>query len=286
MFGYIRPFRPEMKCKDFDLYNATYCGLCHCLRQRYGWVAPMFLTYDFTFLALLLWEPESTFAPCQGRCHANPFRRKPMCQNSAALELAADESVILTYWKLKDAVQDDKGWKRAAAGLLAVSLRPAYGKAKKLRPAFDQNVQTCLKRLTILEKENCTSLDRAADTFAQLLCAAAEEHRDKRILEQLLYHVGRWIYLVDAQDDLQEDQQAGRYNPILARYGSNRDSEALELTLSHSLELAGAAFQLGEFGCRAPVLENILYLGLPLIQKAVFNGSWAQLKKQKVWSRN
>ena len=209
-----------------------------------------------------------------------------MCQNSAALELAADESVILTYWKLKDAVQDDKGWKRAVAGLLALSLKPAYCKAKKLRPAFDQNVQTCLNRLAILEEENCTSLDRTADTFAQLLCAAAEGHRDRRILEQLLYHVGRWIYLVDAQDDLQEDQRAARYNPILARYGANSDSEALELTLFHSLELAGAAFQLGEFGCRTPVLENILYLGLPLIQKAVFNGSWAQLKKQKVWSRH
>ena len=78
MFGYVRPFRPELKCKDFDLYRATYCGLCRCLRRRYGLIAPMLLNFDFTFLALLLWEPEEGFTPCRGRCHANPLRKLPM----------------------------------------------------------------------------------------------------------------------------------------------------------------------------------------------------------------
>ena len=54
MFGYVRPVREELKCRDFDLYKATYCGLCGAMRRRYGWLAPMFLNYDFTFLALLL----------------------------------------------------------------------------------------------------------------------------------------------------------------------------------------------------------------------------------------
>ena len=54
MFGYVRPLRDELKCRDFDLYRAVYCGLCAAMRRRYGWLAPMFLNYDFTFLALLL----------------------------------------------------------------------------------------------------------------------------------------------------------------------------------------------------------------------------------------
>ena len=286
MFGYVRPYRPEMRCKDFDLYNATYCGLCRCLRQRYGWLAPMFLTYDFTFLALLLWEPERSFTPCRGRCHANPLRKKSMCPSSPALELAADESVILTYWKLKDAMQDEGLVKRIGAGILMLGLSPAYRKAVRRCPDFALAVQTALERLTALEQEKCSSLDRTADTFAQLLCSAIAPGRmDARVLKQLLYHLGRWIYLIDAQDDLQEDRQAGRYNPILARYGEQGDSDALALTMSHSLELVGAAFQLGEFGCRTPVLENIIYLGLPLVQRAVFDGSWIQLKKQKIWRK-
>ena len=136
-----------------------------------------------------------------------------------------------------------------------------------------------------MERANCPSMDRAADTFARILQAAAPaEGEQGRILGQLLYHLGRWIYLADARDDLEEDVRLGRYNPVAARYGGAGDDEALRLTMDHSLELMGAAFQLGNFGCRTPVLENIIYLGLPLVQRAVFDGSWAQIKKQKIWS--
>ena len=247
----------------------------------------MFLSYDFAFLCLLLWEPEDGFHPCKGRCHANLLRQKPMCPNSPALELTADESVILTYWKLRDSVADEKGWKKAAASLLALSLRGAYRKAARYRPGFDAAVQKHLSALNQLEKEKCPSIDQTADTFACLLRdAAALEMGENRVLEQLLYHVGRWIYLIDARDDLAEDREQGNYNPLALRYGSEGNDPALKLTLDHSLELAGSALQLGEFGCRKPILENIIYLGLPLVQRAVFEGSWSQIKKQKIWSND
>ena len=287
MFGYIRPYKAELKCKDFDLYRATYCGLCRRLRQRHGWLAPFFLTYDFTFLAMLLWESEESFTPCSGRCYANPLCKKIMCPDSSALDLAADESIILTYWKVRDSVRDEHGLKAILARGLELLLTPGYRKAAKLRGDFDCAVQKNLSELDKLERENCTSLDRSADAFAQILSAAVpESHEQGRILKQLLYHVGRWIYLIDARDDLEEDRVEGRYNPILLRYNGTSDDTALSLTMSQSLELAGAALQLGEYGCRRPVLENILYLGLPLIQRAVFDGSWAKIKKQKIWRQN
>lgn len=286
MFGYVRPLRPELKCRDFDLYRATYCGLCRSLRRRYGLVAPMLLNFDFTFLALLLWEPETSFTPCRGRCHANPLVRKPMCPNAPALEMAADATILLTWWKVKDSVADEGFWRGIPARLLEAVLYPAYRKAARLRPDFDRTTRTCLEELSDLERQGCPSIDRTADTFARILQAAApEEGEQGRILQQLLYHLGRWIYLIDARDDLAEDRQAERYNPIALRYGPEGDDEALKRTLDHSLELMGAAFQLGEFGCRAPLLENIVYLGLPLVQRAVFDGSWAQIKKQKIWSK-
>ncbi len=284
MFGYVRPFRPELKCKDFDLYRATYCGLCRCLRRRYGLIAPMFLNFDFTFLALLLWEPEESFAPCRGRCHANPLRRLPMCQDSPALELAADESVILAWWKLRDSVGDEGFWSGMGARGLSGLLGPAYRKAACRRPEFDGTVRACLEELSVLERENCPSLDKTADTFARLLQSAAPGEGERgRVLSQLLYHLGRWIYLADARDDLEEDKLTGRYNPVSARYGSEGDDCALGLTMDQSLALIGAALQLGEFGCRRPILENITYFGLPLVKKAVFDGSWKEIKKQKIW---
>lgn len=284
MFGYVRPFRPELRCKDYDLYKATYCGLCRCLRRRYGLIAPMFLNFDFTFLALLLWEPEETFTPCRGRCHGNPLRKLPMCPDSPALELAADESVVLSWWKLRDSVQDEGPVKGLPARALSVLLGPARRKAARRCPEFDQTVRSCLEELDALEKENCPSLDRTADTFARLLQSAAPGDGERgRVLEQLLYHLGRWIYLADARDDLEEDKLSARYNPVAARYGPKGDDGALRLTMDNSLELVGAALQLGEFGCRKPLLENIVYLGLPLVQRAVFDGSWSELKKQKIW---
>ena len=130
-------------------------------------------------------------------------------------------------------------------------------------------------------------MDQAADTFARLLQgAAAKEGKQDRVLSQLLYQLGRWIYLVDARDDMEEDRAAGRYNPVIARFGPQGDDENLRRTLDHSLGLMGAALQLGELGCRTPILENILYLGLPMVQRAVFDGSWREIKKQKIWSNN
>ena len=284
MFGYVRPYRPELKCKDFDLYQATYCGLCRCLRQKYGLLAPMLLNFDFTFLAILLWEPEQSFTPCRGRCHANPLIKHDMCPNSPALEQAAGESMVLAWWKLRDSVEDDGFWGGMPARMLSVLLKRTYKKASAAYPEFDRQVRESLEELHQLEQEQCPSLDRPADTFARLLQAAAPKDGEKgRILSQILYHLGRWIYLVDARDDMAEDMEAHRYNPVVARFGENGNDEQLKLTMSHSLELAGAAFQLGDFGCRTAILENIFYLGLPLVQRSVFDGSWAQIKKQKIW---
>lgn len=284
MFGYVRPVRPELKCRDYELYRATYCGLCRCLRRRYGLIAPMLLNFDFTFLALLLWEPEETFTPCRGRCHGNPLRKRPMCPDSPALELAADESMILSWWKLRDSVADDGFWGSLPARALSAALGPAYRKAARLRPEFDRTVRSCLEELAALERENCTSLDRTADTFARLLRSAAPVDGERgRVLSQLLYHLGRWIYLADARDDLEEDKLSGRYNPAAARYGPQGDDEALRLTMDNSLAQIGAALQLGSFGCRTALLENIVYLGLPAVEQAVFDGTWSEIKKQKIW---
>ena len=289
MFGYVRPLRDELKCKDLDLYRATYCGLCRTMRQRYGLLAPMFLNFDFTFLALLLALEETRFQPCRGRCHAKPFRKVPMCQQSASLDLAADESIVLTYWKLRDSAKDDGLVGGFPARLLSWLLRPSYRKAVERCPDFDRVVVSSLEELAQLEREECPSIDRTADTFARLLQAAAPVTGDPgkdRPVSLLLYHLGRWIYLVDARDDLEEDRQSGAYNPLLLRFGPVCDDEILGTTMEHSLNMARSAVSVLEMGCRREVIENILYLGLPTVQQAVFQGYWKQIKKQKVWRTN
>ena len=288
MFGYVRPFRDELKCREFDYYRAAYCGLCRAMRQRHGWLAPMLLNYDFTFLALLLEENGEDCPVCRGRCHVNPLRKLPMCSMSPALALAADESMVLAYWKLRDSAQDDEGWKGLAARLLCGLFQSAYRKAAKGCPEFDRTVRDCLAELHELEGENCPSMDRVADTFARLLQGAAPitglPERDRPV-SLLLYHIGRWIYLADARDDLEEDRRTGAYNPLLLRFEGECDDALLATTMKHSLNMACSALAMLDLGKRGGILENILYLGLPAVQKCIFDGSWAEIKKQKIWRR-
>lgn len=277
--------REELKCRDFDLYRATYCGLCRTMRRRCGIMAPMVLNFDFTFLAVMLAPGEGEELTYCHRCHVLPFRRC-MCRQSPALELAADESVILAYWQLRDKVQDETFLRGLRHRIFSLLLLPAYRRAAKRQPDFTHVVTQQLATLHRLEGENCPSLDRAADTFAVLLRSAVPSAQDEakdRAMGQLLYHLGRWIYLLDARDDLEEDRASGSYNPILLRYGQQPCDDQLTLTLDHSLNLMRSACGLLDFGRQTKLIENVLYLGLPLVQRAVFDGSWKQLKKQKIW---
>ena len=282
----MRPVRPELKCGDYDRFRAVYCGLCRTMRRRCGLMAPMLLNFDFVFLALLLAPPEGERITRCHRCHVPPFRRREMCGQSPALETAAEESVILSYWKLMDSARDDGPVRGLSARLLALLLRGDYRRAARSRPEFDLRVREHLEELHRLEEENCPSLDRTADQFARLLSAAAPKSGQRvrdRAMEQLLYHLGRWIYLVDARDDLEEDRRRGSYNPLLARFPQGVDDGWLQTTLTHSLNLMGSALSLLELGRQQALVENVIYLGLPTVQKCVFDGSWKQLKKQKIW---
>jgi len=285
MFGYVRPFRGELKCKDLELYRATYCGLCRTLRRRCGIMAPMILNYDFTFLAWLTAPEKGEQVTCRHRCHVLPVRRC-MCQQSPALEQAADASVILTHWQLKDKIRDDKGFARVKARCVKLLLSRAYVRATRRLPEFDRVVAGQLEQLHQLEQERCPSLDRPADTFAKLLMAAApavEDAGHRRATEQLLYHLGRWIYLIDARDDLEEDRKSGNYNPIALRWDGEILDEELQNTLNHSIALMRSAADLLNFGRQTELIENVLRFGLPAVQRAVFAGQWKQVQKQKIW---
>lgn len=275
MFGYVRPARSQLTESEWEDYQAAYCGLCHCLKQRCGLTARFILNYDFVFLFLLL---DGEGGGCRTRrCPVHPFRGKPCLEGSRAMDLCAWESVILAYYQLADAVADGGFWTRTGSRLARLLLKGAYQRALRRCHEFDHQVVMCLWELDELERQNSPQLDRVADTFARLLAAAAPptgEERLDRPRQQLLYHVGRWIYLADAVDDLAEDREKGRYNPLAARFGQEMDTEYVRTTMTHSLNLARSAFELLPRTRWSPILENILYLGLPRVQELVLAGQW------------
>lgn len=290
MYGYVRPPLASLPEEETERFRRAYCGLCHTLGRRYGTAARFILNYDFTFLAILLSQPVEG-EDCKARCLVSPLRRRSFQPPNAALELAADESVILAYWQLRDGVTDHDWFHGLKYRGVSKILEPAYREAASLRPGFDERTRRQLELLGQLEEERCSSIDRAADAFAALLGAAAQEVDDplrRRVLEQLLYHLGRWVYLVDAADDLKKDAASGNYNPVALRFGleggvwtagSRREFAA---TLDHSIHMMTTAFELWDFGVWTPVLESTLYTGLFQVGKAVLDGTFQAVRRGRM----
>lgn len=283
MFGYVRPALDHLGREQRDAYQGAYCGLCHALGRRHGPLARLTLQYDFTFLAILLSAGAGEEESVCRRCPVHPLRKPRACAAGVWMDAAADQSMILTWHKLSDDVDDHGFFTGLPHRLVRFLFRRAYGQAARAQPEFDAQVRTGLSRLRALEEERSPRLDRAADAFAGILSCSAQAVRrpqDRRAMEQLLYHVGRWIYLMDAWDDLDDDRKRGRYNPLDARFeGRARENrEYVDTTATHSLRLAGAAAGLLELGKWAPVVENILYLGLPAVHSAVLDGRWSEMR--------
>lgn len=271
MYGYVTPFKPQLKMQDFVLYRAFYCGLCKATGKLYG-QAPRFTTnYDMTFLAALLHDytaQDATFK--EERCVCNPFKKKPCIQRNPLFDKLAAVNLILSYYKALDGVIDREGVKkRVAKSALA---RP-YKKAKQTFPEADDIVRTSYERLRELERANAAGLDRVAHPFADMLRQLAVclmgEHADEE-KAAVCYNIGKFVYLTDALDDIDEDYKKKRYNPFIAEYGFDGDRvkflterrAELEFVLSVTVNRAIESFNNCQYTQSYDLLSNVVHIGL------------------------
>ena len=283
MFGYIRPMQSELRVRDLERFKACYCGLCHALQQNYGIAARFILSYELVFLAMLLWDRGEQPDMRRRRCIASPLRKRCCCGWNPTLDTCAGYTVILAWWKLRDSITDESFIRSIPSRAGALALRRAYRKAAGALPEFDGRVRDELQKLAGIESQGGMSLDNAADKFAQILTAAVPEtlpESQRRPLQELLYHSGRWIYLIDACDDYTEDAAAGRYNPITARFTPYEGKlpeegiERLKMTLTHSNNRLCSAFELLTENAWSEIARNIIYLGMPDVCRRVLEGDW------------
>ncbi len=283
MYGYVRPSSDELKIREFESFRAVYCGLCHTLRRRGGIAARFTVNFDMTFLAMLLSAGEEQ--RCSRRCPRHPLRKRGCALGGRALDAAADCSVILAWWKLEDDLADGGFGKRLIARLARVLLHRGYRRCAAARPSFDSGAAAAMERLRELEKSECESLDEAADCFAGMLAAIPDllsEDERKRVLRQLLYHLGRSVYILDAADDFEKDIAEGSYNPLRYRFGAQltaENRETLQRTLNLSQRNMVTAFQLLPENDYSGILENTLTIGLPQMSRVVLSGDWKNRRK-------
>lgn len=274
LFGYITPYRGELKVKEYEIFKAYYCGLCKSLGKEFNQFTRFGLNYDLNFLALLLssLKADKDKASFEG-CIANPLKKKKIIRPNDSLQYTSHISVMLIYFKLLDDWKDEKSIKALIATLpYIVPVR----KAKKTLNSKYNIIKTQLDKLTELEKNNCSIIDESADAFGKLMEEIAvppfiTDENTQRILKWLGYNLGRWIYIIDAFNDIEEDIKKNNYNPMLLQYDYKatespsdfykRIGKEVEFTLTFTLENIAKSFELLNIKNNRSILDNIIYMG-------------------------
>ena len=179
MFGYVLPSRDRLDERERERFRAVYCGLCHTLRERYGFAASLLLNYDFTLLAILLSSGDEESCAVR-RCAVHPCKGCRAQTSTPALEAAADRTVILSWWQLRDHIADHGFWSGLKYRFASLFLRGAYRRAGERLPRFDAAVRLHLQALAALEDARCASIDMAAEPFPALKPHAAPDLTDQQ----------------------------------------------------------------------------------------------------------
>jgi hypothetical protein len=257
MFGYITTNHMELKIKDYLTYQACYCGLCQQLKKNHGQRARMVLSYDMTFVAMLLnglYDTKETRREI--RCPFHPLRKRTVISSEMS-DYAADMNILLAYHNWEDDWFDDKSPK---SRFLMLMLKKEYKKVIRKYPRQYQSVQEYMKKLAACERKNDRdNIDEAANLtgimFGEILVCREDEWSNT--LRQLGFALGKFIYYMDAFDDLPEDRKTGAYNPFL-----NVSDEVIEEILKMLMAEVSQCFEYLPILENAEIMRNIIYSGV------------------------
>ena len=262
MFGYVTPLESELKVKEQLFYKSVYCGLCKCMGKRVCSESRLTLSYDVVFLALvrfLLTKEKLEFQ--KGRCAVSPFKKKSIMKENPTLKYCSAVGALLAYHNIADDARDKKGFKRVISKLLLVSGKRMKKRAKM--HGLDLMMRKKLADLSEAEKSPDVTVDSAAQIFGELLSevfAYGIDDAEKPIASEIGLHVGRWIYILDAADDYDNDKKNGEFNPL-----PELDKDRLKTALTLELEAVALALALitpYDDGIMS-LTQNIVYLGMP-----------------------
>lgn len=258
MFGHVRPDTNQLEQAEKQRYRAIYCGLCHTLAEKYGFTSRLALTYDLTFLCLLLsslYEPPET--NIFRRCFLHPAK-KHLSVYTKYTDYAADITVILAYHKCLDDWNDDKNLLKLGYSRL---ISDSYKKVKKKRARLCEVVEKELSVVAKAESSGEKNPEVAANACGRILAAVFAPENDifKTYLEGIGYSIGKYVYIADAFADMKSDIKHKNYNPLL--YSSN-DTESLRNMLESVLGQGSEAFEMLPLERDENIIKNIFYSGI------------------------
>lgn len=261
MFGYVLANKSELKMREFYKYKAYYCGLCKILRDKYGFLGQATLTYDMTFLVILLTSlSESETIREEQRCIVHPLKKQKMLYNEIT-EYAADMNIILTYYKLLDDWKDER--KRISyTGLCAY--QRTFLKLKEKYPKKCEVIRRCIGLLRQCEERGEENIDVVAGYFGKLMSElfAYKEDVWEKTLRKMGFYLGKFIYILDAYDDVDKDIKNDSYNALIPMYIEKDFDKKCEEMLNFILAECTAQFEKLPCVEDVEILRNILYAGV------------------------
>jgi hypothetical protein len=287
VFGYIRPCVGQLKVCEYETYRAVYCSICHALKDNYGALSTLSLNYDFTFAALLGLALQKDFPGYETfTCVAHPLRKRQRLKTEeAVLPYVGGCVVAMVRAKIADNIADAGSIKGTLYRLTLPLTCSAGKKTEKRFPALPKLCADMGQEQAAAEALPDTGIDAAAQPSARALSrmmeALSAEPVEQRILSRFGYLLGRWIYLIDALDDLEDDLKTGSFNPFLRRFSITEPAQLspqkrLEIQQDgrELLRITGAemasAYELLELKRFKSILDNIVYLGLQESMERVF----------------
>lgn len=261
MFGYITINKPELKVKDYYKYKAYYCGLCRTLREGFGFRGQMTLSYDMTFVVILLTSLyESETKKVNRRCVVHPVKKHSMLQNEMAV-YAAEMNIVLSYYHFVDDWEDEK----SAAGLAGSKL--LQRNVKRIIAKYPEKcklIQSCLKELQAYEKDGVTELDAVAGSFGKLMGELLVCRKDQwePVLRRMGFFLGKYIYIMDAYEDVEKDLKKGSYNPLIHLKDDSDYEEKCHQILTMMMAECSSEFEQLPCLLDSDILRNILYAGV------------------------
>jgi len=231
MFGYIKPDFDNLLPKDNALYKAVYCGLCQTLKKDCGNFARLSLTYDSVFLSLVLHNFLGVdYEISERKCIKHPVKARNMSKPNDIDELVVSLNLLLQKYKLfDDKLNKDKKY-RIARFLLKKGIK----KAAKKYPELDTIISDGYRAVLQLERENCNSPEQVAISFSDILINFTQNILKNKFCEDmrlLCLHLGKFLYLIDAYDDLEKDGKSGNYNVFLRHF------KGLEEAIKHKSDI-------------------------------------------------
>ena len=276
MFGYINVNRTELSEENKNIYQSYYCGLCQRLQANAGKRGQVLLSYDVTFMVILLtglYEVENSQK--QFTCMMHPTKKQTALENEVS-DYCAAMNIMLAYHNLMDDWRDEKKHSRMK---LAKMIRKNYEECAKQYPRQALAIEEYMRKLAVYEQNQENNIDLVAGLTGEMLgeVFAWKEDEWYNELKTLGYYMGKFIYLMDAYEDLDKDEKHNKYNPLrVLRKENEKDFETLsKLMMTSMMSECAKSFERLPILQHADILRNILYSGVWTKYE------YLQLKKKK-----